>query len=286
MSNTPNLSGAVFENTLTVAPPNKIYLHTSYLTRRDVLHYHRSIEIGICQSGSGVSETEGRVMPFSAGDISIIFPFQRHRNYTTGGDGECVWKWFFIDPVEIAAVTNGSAAFLSTLMEKVARWGIIRGDGEIEQLVKALMEAISAGGDYCCEKAYSLLVLLLIGLVERSEGSDMPPVALPARFESVVTMLVTVNRELLEGRQLTVEELSALCRIPVSTCRRIFLSTLHMTPKEYILSCALEAAKVLLATTDRSITEIAGMTGFAEISTFNRAFRAREGMTPRAFRGK
>ena len=42
------------------------------------LHYHDTLELGLCVSGNGICRVEDREFPFMPGDTQIIFPFQRH----------------------------------------------------------------------------------------------------------------------------------------------------------------------------------------------------------------
>ena len=73
-------------------------------------------------------------------------------------------------------------------------------------------------------------------------------------------------------------------------CRRLNMSYSHMASRlhlergvsfeELLLSYRIDAAKRLLLTTDKSITEIAMETGFTDASYFIKKFRLTNGMTP------
>lgn len=82
---------------------------------------------------------------------------------------------------------------------------------------------------------------------------------------------------------------------PVSVCaqlahmsetnfRRCFKRTLGCTPLEFLMSLRLAAARRLLATTDRSISDIALASGFCDHAHFIHAFRAHRKMTPGEYR--
>ena len=49
----------------------------------DYLHYHSTMEIGLCDSGEGFCYVEDNIYPFRAGDVQIVFPFQRHLSRST-----------------------------------------------------------------------------------------------------------------------------------------------------------------------------------------------------------
>jgi AraC family transcriptional regulator len=65
---------------------------------------------------------------------------------------------------------------------------------------------------------------------------------------------------------------------------RTFQRLTGVTPHQYALRTRLRAAALRLATSSAPITEIAYDSGFADLSNFNRTFRAEFGATPRAYR--
>jgi len=65
---------------------------------------------------------------------------------------------------------------------------------------------------------------------------------------------------------------------------RTFRGIVGMTPHQYILHTRLHRAAVRLRRTDDSIAAIAFDAGFNDLSTFNRRFRRKMGLTPGAYR--
>ena len=66
--------------------------------------------------------------------------------------------------------------------------------------------------------------------------------------------------------------------------RRLFRELTQMTPSAYIMKTRINAARTLLATTNKRITEIAQQTGFYDHAHFIRYFRSATGVTPAAYR--
>ena len=58
-----------------------------------------------------------------------------------------------------------------------------------------------------------------------------------------------------------------------------------MTPHQYVLRLRLREAAMRLAAEPAKIIDIAFDCGFGDLSSFNRAFRAEFGVSPRAYRG-
>ena len=65
---------------------------------------------------------------------------------------------------------------------------------------------------------------------------------------------------------------------------RIFKNVTGMNYSKWLNMIRLEKAMELLATDDRSLTEIAMLSGFQSIPSFNRVFRSAKGMTPSEYR--
>ena len=65
-----------------------------------------------------------------------------------------------------------------------------------------------------------------------------------------------------------------------------FKETYGMTPKAYMDSLRFREARRLLVQTDTKVIEIAASVGFGGLSTFNRFFKARTGLSPNAYRKK
>lgn len=78
-----------------------------------------------------------------------------------------------------------------------------------------------------------------------------------------------------------------LCRnffISKQQLYRIFRQNFNMTVKEYVLDKKLEKAKLLLKTSELSVTEIANKTGFPDYNNFIQRFKNSVGTTPLKYR--
>jgi AraC-like DNA-binding protein len=67
---------------------------------------------------------------------------------------------------------------------------------------------------------------------------------------------------------------------------RTFRQIVGLTPHQYILRTRLHTAATELRRSGRPILEIALDAGFADLSTFNRRFRATMGAAPSRYRGQ
>lgn len=86
------------------------------------------------------------------------------------------------------------------------------------------------------------------------------------------------------GADLSLERLSEEARLSKYHFARLFKEETGQTPWAYVLKARMRRAKKLLATTDRSLAEIALRTGFFDQSHFTRTFKRLEGTTPGTYR--
>jgi transcriptional regulator GlxA family with amidase domain len=86
------------------------------------------------------------------------------------------------------------------------------------------------------------------------------------------------------AEDLSVDRLAAVADLSPSSLTRRFRREAGTTPWHYVLEARVEAAKRLLAETDRSLVRIAIDTGFYDQAHFVRTFNRLEGQTPGAYR--
>jgi len=101
-------------------------------------------------------------------------------------------------------------------------------------------------------------------------------------YDPIRKAIVYLNDHFAEN--VPVPLLAKIANYSVSRFRSLFSSLTQMSPAEYITNVRLNAAKTLLTTTDKRITDIAVETGFFDHSHFIRAFRASTGTTPARYR--
>ena len=84
---------------------------------------------------------------------------------------------------------------------------------------------------------------------------------------------------------ITNEALAQKMNISEVYLRKLFLSNLGNTPKQYILELRIKKAKQLLADSNYTVTKISDKCGFSSPYHFCRAFKNKTGMTPTEYAG-
>ncbi len=91
-----------------------------------------------------------------------------------------------------------------------------------------------------------------------------------------------INEDVSED--LSVSTLAKLAGMSASHFFRVFSTVTQDTPNQYVNKVRVNAAKVLLETTDKLLSNIATETGFCDQSHFHKTFKRITGLTPAKYR--
>lgn len=117
--------------------------------------------------------------------------------------------------------------------------------------------------------------------VEGAQPSDARPIA-RAALKRVIDTLQWIDEA--PDAELGVERLAGQAGLSPYHFLRTFERATGVTPHQYVLRARLRAAAQRLADAPEKIIDVALDCGFADLSNFNRAFRAEFGVNPRAYR--
>lgn len=126
------------------------------------------------------------------------------------------------------------------------------------------------------------LARLLLNLHEGSHADRWRGSRLAADHPGLRRALARMHDEF--DQDLSLDDLAAAARVSKSHLIRLFHGHLGKTPSQYLAELRLAQAAKLLTRTGQSVTEVAFACGFGSLSTFERAFRQRHGMSAGAYR--
>lgn len=252
--------------------PKGSYLH-SPLAHPECMHYHDTLELGLCRRGSGIFYIGGGIHSFSEGDVSVIAPGVAHIAQSAGDD---MSGWQFIDLVPAALLGPGHDALLTQAGQFS---GILHPDSGVDLLIRRLIEAYRADVPFSRERVVWLTGLILAELAAQSAPAD-PSASGGVSEVSAAVVYISMHYD----EQLTVEQLAALCSRSVTSFRRCFERATGKPPFEYLYEVRVKAAVNLLKGSDMPVSEIAGRVGYPTLSSFNRHFRRITGQTPTEMR--
>jgi len=103
-------------------------------------------------------------------------------------------------------------------------------------------------------------------------------------FQELKPVIAFVEENYMED--IKMDKLATLINCSRTQFNRRFQALLHMTPTEFLMALRVQAARRLLATTQKDIAEIAYESGFCDQSHLTRRFRILTGETPASYRKK
>ncbi len=258
------------------------------------LHFHEITEIGICLSGSGVCMIEDKEIPYKAGDVQIIFPYQKHY-HRSGPDGS-TWRWNNIITENL--LPHIGVTDFSKLDEHLR--GNVSAYGILDRMkypktcaaIRYFLEHDSLTQDsYKTADAlvYERMALdyynILLTLFE--ESRDCEKISLStgiSKMRGIAPALGKIKEAISDGTDISVTELAELCHCSTANFRKLFHAAFGCSPKEYLTACRIRRAKNQLSHTQDDILSIAMSVGYHDISGFNRAFLKMTGVTPSEYR--
>jgi AraC-like DNA-binding protein len=161
-----------------------------------------------------------------------------------------------------------------------------------ELLEKLFLETIRLPAVYSKYTVKLAVVHAIILLIQKFRDKDISDVRLKddsqdsyfsgstGRKVQNVRRIINSNLE----KEISIEKLAAKVNLNRTSLQRVFKEMYGLTVKEYRTKARIQLAKNLLASTELSITEIAGRCGYANASKFSEVFKKNEGVLPKDWR--
>ena len=276
-----------FDAEFPVIPPWGLY---SVDAEKLNLHYHNGLELGYCFCGSGMFFVNNKIIPFSKGNVSIIFQNEAHIAQSHRSDIS-EWKFVTIDVEalirnlqienigQITSILNGSEDFVNIIKAT--------DDPLIVQLVLEIINEMDrkAEGYKTLVKTYILALLTkLCQTMPISDNLILNSSKNLKNYKIISPALNYLSKNYFE--KISVKKLASLCNISEPHFNRIFKQNMKYTPFEYLYNIRIKMATILLEKQDFSIMEIALQVGYFSITSFNRHFKRIKGVTPKEWREK
>lgn len=251
----------------------------------DRLHFHNCFEIGICHSDSGFLLFDEEVLPFRAGDVSVI---SRHVLHTTCSARGCrsLWTYLFLDLEKILRemlppecqgdLKRFGGQEISRLMNRDVH-------PRIHFLATTIVEELLDR-----RKNHRLLIKsLLVGLFYEllRLQSDQPQGNLATQSSNTFVLkpaLEYMNHHYMQ--HISMDELAEMCHLSTTHFRRVFVSVMGASPLSFLGSIRIGEACERLRCGNDSVLSIAESVGFPSISCFNRSFLQLMGISPKEYR--
>jgi AraC family transcriptional regulator len=147
--------------------------------------------------------------------------------------------------------------------------------------VIALMEALSCAPSSL--RSEELALRLIERVIAATTGDRRAPAAPTGReARRVIEAIRLVESD--AARPMELKEMAATAGMSKYHFLRVFRRLTGVTPHQYLISARLRRAALALASSRRPVIAIALDSGFGDLSTFNKTFRAVFGRTPTQYR--
>lgn len=247
-------------------------------------HWHEEVEFSLVRRGALQVTVAGRRQVLEAGDGMFLNTNVLHAMAAADPDVETVWDSHMLHPVLLGGHYKSvfDSKYLSPVLKnKRCDLIVFRPDSGARQTLLALLAEAAEVQDqpdseFRTRNIFSDIWLLLM---KEAEKQTAPP---PVSQERIQLMLTYIQQHFRE--KLTLEQIAAAAAVSERECLRCFRSCIQTTPFSYLTDYRIQVAERLLRTTDRSVTEIALETGFADGAYFAKLFRQARSVSPSQYR--
>lgn len=207
-----------------------------------------------------------------SGDMFLLYPGEWH-SYCPSEDG---WKCYWIGFKGHNVDDRVKAGFLSP--DKPIYY--IGYNSEVVHMFESALK-ISESEPVYSQQTLAGIVNWLVGMMYSLEKSESLKDS--SEDQNIVNRARKIIRENLETT-LSIQEIAASLGVSYSKFRRIFKEYTNLSPAYYQMDLKLQRAKDLLATTNRSVKDIAYQLDFSTPDYFSTKFKQKTGKTPSEFR--
>jgi AraC family transcriptional activator of mtrCDE len=265
---------------------NPVMVHAHHeLSDRPIrrLHVHSCLELGVCHAGNGVFQIAEKVQNFAAGDVVLITSAEPHFARSAPGTTS-VWTWIYLDHSRLLASSMVEPSWTDTSGFCGRGFVNVFSPAVHPELCDAIARLARELSVRRRGQKVLLRTLLVEILVRVHRAYPRKPTQQVPEFERIAPALQAISGDLTQP--LRMRELARLCGYSEPQFRRVFQRTMSRSPLAYIHDLRVRFAASLLRGSALSVLEISLQCGFDSVSSFQRAFHARMGVSPRQWRGR
>jgi len=250
------------------------------------LHYHTHYELVWIKNGYGVRTVGDRTEAFNSGDMVLMYPNLPHV-------WECDEVFYQGNPYlrahllvihfseEVIRILNRISDF-STILEilKMSQRGILITGKTKERIGHLMEEALTAREE---ERIIIFLRILRLMYEGRGDLEMLASEAFPRYYDDLKFSRMRIIDDYIAqnfGRRISIDEMASVLNMSTSSFYQYFKERTGQTFINYLNDYRLQYAKRLLETKRMKVVAVAEVSGFGDVSYFNRYFKQKTGVTP------
>ncbi len=272
-----------------------VVVHYDHSNLNDIyvnLHLHEYIEIIYCDSGNFSTNINGKFYDFAAGDMVVINSMESHAMTRKGKEqGGYICLRFMPELLYTTSVASFDMKYVMPFIlnnskhQRVFRREEIK-DTFIPELIKDAFveyENKNVGFELALRANISKIFLWIIRYwhetnsdIANNETTDSE------MMEKIGRVCEYVNTNY--NDDIKASEMAELINLSYSYFSRVFKKYMKKSFSEYLSYVRIIHAEEILASTDKSVTEVAMECGFSATSYFIRQFKEQKGISPKQYR--
>lgn len=246
-------------------------------------HSKNSYELHYISSGSGTLNCGGERQPLAGGSVFMTGPGVPHEQLSDPENPMEEYSVYFrIDHSEGSRRAGLSATFAETL------YWFGSDDGRVDDLIKRIfseLDSSNPGRELMIESLTIQLVLTMVRLYSSSGGGGLKETEQKSSI-SDLTYLIIEETFLYDYSTATLDSLAEKLGLGKRQTERLLKKHYNKSFQEKKRESRMFAASTLLRESDKTVTEISELVGYASCEHFCSAFKKYSGMTPMEYRMK
>ncbi|NWK54840.1 helix-turn-helix transcriptional regulator [Verrucomicrobiaceae bacterium N1E253] len=244
----------------------------------NVWHYHPEVELTFFTEGEGFRYIGDDICAFEAPQLVLLGSNLPHHWTVKRSSGFCIQ--FPFDAVSPLANLHESIYFRDLLQE--ANRGLVFSRECRDEVFLLLQHCVQCDDLERLVRFFQIMKTLCDAPAESISSSE--PQAISKSHSAMMKKAVQYIVENATQEEMTIQRVLSYVGMSRATFSRHFQRAVGQNYTQFVHSIRLVTARNMLINTDDPITQIAYASGFSNISHFNRLFKERWSMTPRALR--
>lgn len=250
------------------------------------LHYHNTLEIGICTSGTGLFYSHLNSRLVNKNDILFFLPGVAHFSQSLNVDEPCVCRFIYINTAALLFRIFKEYESEVALISHAHRFDIpsVMRESENPQAYRILSALISDALEQVDDSSFFVAMHLSEFLMKLPRFFKRNDAASNRATSNDSTLEVQSFISSHYNEPLTSRRLSEICGLSESQLRRKFKENFGIPPIKYVHLLRCNIAAQLLRHTAMPIGEIAQKIGYIDCSEFYKHFKRAFSKSPLEYR--
>jgi AraC-like DNA-binding protein len=270
--------------------PIDVFFLTSDGRHNVRMNRHHYFEVLYVCAGTAHYHIQDRLLPLHEGDLAIIGSTVYHRLECRAGSAPTMAALFFEPDIIRCDGGPDNAEYLTPFLLQdsqfphviPAKTGVPGQVFDLMRSIRAELPATSTRSRLAVKTYLKMILILLVNQYSSYAGT----VEIFQRQQQALDRLRPLFNHLSQhfGESIHVRDAARTCGMSESHFMSFFKHATGQSFIAYLNHCRIERAETLLATSEKSMSEISQDMGFCDQSYFGTVFRRLVGMTPAAYR--